>query len=227
VRSACSTRSATVAASCGRARRLEQHRELVAAQPRHGVAAARGREQPLGHAAQQRVARGVAERVVDPLEAVEVEHQHRHLLGVRAGERLGQPLAQPGAVGQPGERVVQRLVRVGGARVAQLVDEQHVAHGRGGERGERLEHLDVGGPVGAGAVGARGEHAEHRVGAEHRRGERRAAARRAGPRRLGGEDRAALAEHPPVEHPRRRATRRSRRGRATPPGRRPGPPARR
>ena len=55
---------------------LQQHRELVAAQARGGVGAA----QRLGDAPrdgdQQLVARAVAERVVDGLEAIEVEEDH-------------------------------------------------------------------------------------------------------------------------------------------------------
>jgi hypothetical protein len=50
----------------------------------------------------------VAERVVDGLEAVEVDEHHRGLLAVAVGERerLLQAVLQQAAVGQAGERVV-------------------------------------------------------------------------------------------------------------------------
>ena len=56
---------------------LQQHGELVAAQPRHQVARAHAVGQAARHLAQQRVAGDVAEAVVDDLEAVEVEEHHR------------------------------------------------------------------------------------------------------------------------------------------------------
>ena len=65
--------------SLGEARRLvpvgvgEDHGELVAADARRGVAAAHGAAQREPELAQQVVADGVPELVVDRLEAVEVE----------------------------------------------------------------------------------------------------------------------------------------------------------
>ena len=59
----------------------EHERELLAAEPRrHVTLAARG-PQHVGEAPQHVVARVVAERVVDALEVVEVEHQQRQLAG--------------------------------------------------------------------------------------------------------------------------------------------------
>jgi hypothetical protein len=48
--------------------------------------------------------------VVDVLESIEIEQQHRKLLIVapRPGDAMGQALAQQGAVGQPREGVVMR-----------------------------------------------------------------------------------------------------------------------
>ena len=69
----------------GRAR--QQHRELVAAQPRHGVDLAQRPLQPRTDLGQQQVADVMAERVVDVLEAVEVEQQHRHRHARRAWRR--------------------------------------------------------------------------------------------------------------------------------------------
>ena len=56
----------------------------------------------------------MAEGVVDLLEAVEIHHQDRAaILGPASGAKgLIDPVAKQGAVGEPGERVVQRLVLV-------------------------------------------------------------------------------------------------------------------
>src|SRR2546423_317263 len=55
---------------------LEQDRELVAAQPRGGVACPQAAAQARGDRDEQLVTGGVACRVVDGLEAVEVAEQH-------------------------------------------------------------------------------------------------------------------------------------------------------
>ncbi len=83
--------------------------ELVATEPGDGVGAAADRPQPAGDLHQQLIADGVAEAVVDGLEPVEVEHEHRgHVtaeLGV--GHGLVDALGQEGAVGEVGQRVVE------------------------------------------------------------------------------------------------------------------------
>ena len=91
-----------------RAQVFQHHRELVAADPRDGVPAADHLLQALGHGAQGAVAGGVAEAVVDVLEVVQVEEQHRHArtLAARAHDRPRQALGQQRAVGQVGEGVV-------------------------------------------------------------------------------------------------------------------------
>ena len=58
---------------------LEQHHELVAAQAGDDVALAQATGEARRDFLQQLVARLVAERVVDQLEAVEVDEQHREL----------------------------------------------------------------------------------------------------------------------------------------------------
>ena len=90
----------------------DQHRELVAAEAGDGVAGAQSRGQPRADRAQQQVAVVVAERVVDLLEAVEVDHQHGDLRGVARGEldRLVHAVVEEHAVGQFGDVVVQRRV---------------------------------------------------------------------------------------------------------------------
>ena len=81
---------------------VDQHGEFVAAEPRDRVLAAQAGAQALRHHHQQPVTRGVAERVVDVLEVVQVEHQH----GLH--RPLVQPLREAGAVDQPGQHVLER-----------------------------------------------------------------------------------------------------------------------
>ena len=54
----------------------------------------------------------MSERVVDLLEAVEIHHQHGARLAgpVRGRDRLVHAVTEQGAVRQPGESVVERLV---------------------------------------------------------------------------------------------------------------------
>ena len=86
--------------------------ELVAAQARDGVLRPHGLLQARGGGAQDAVAGGVAERIVDVLEAVQVEEQHRDaaFLAARAHDRARQALGQQRAVRQAGQRVVVRQV---------------------------------------------------------------------------------------------------------------------
>ena len=86
-------------------------RELVAADAGDGVGLADEPAHARRGGAQQRIAGGVALRVVDALELVEVEPEHGAGIGAaRAGQHLVQPLAQQHAVGKAGERVVPRHV---------------------------------------------------------------------------------------------------------------------
>ena len=101
-----------------RARRLRarialQDREFVAAEPRDRVVLADRAADALRDGAEQLVADRMAERVVDALEVVEVEVEHRHRLAVRldAREAFGHLLAQQHAVRQLRQRVVARHVR--------------------------------------------------------------------------------------------------------------------
>ena len=87
---------------------LQYHGELVPAQARDGVLVADGLLQARRRGAQDAVAGGVAERVVDVLEAVQIEEQHRDTRAVapRPYDGARQPLRQQRAVRQAGERVV-------------------------------------------------------------------------------------------------------------------------
>ncbi|MNU99272.1 hypothetical protein D3C71_894000 [compost metagenome] len=86
------------------------HHELVAAQAADRVAAAHGLREAPGHRAQQAVADVVTQRVVDGLEAVQVDEQHSHLLARdrRLRQRHLQTLHAQRTVGQLGEHVVVR-----------------------------------------------------------------------------------------------------------------------
>ena len=77
---------ATSSACSPRATLGQQDRELVAAEPGHGVRRAQRARQPLADQLEQAVAVVVAERVVDLLEVVEVHDHHRALAG-RCGGR--------------------------------------------------------------------------------------------------------------------------------------------
>ncbi len=84
------------------------HREFVAAEPRHQVVAAQRVRQPQRDVADQLVADRMAERVVDVLEMVEVDVEHRGRRGAGAHllDHRFQPLAEEDAVGQAAERIV-------------------------------------------------------------------------------------------------------------------------
>ena len=89
--------------------RLAQDRELVAAEAGHGVLRAQRALDARGHLAEDLVAGGVAEAVVDALEAIDVEEvDGSGVVAAAAIDRVLQPVAEEGAVGQPGERVVER-----------------------------------------------------------------------------------------------------------------------
>src|SRR3970040_1426221 len=93
------------------ARRVpHRHRELVAAEARHGIAAAYRAERALVYGEQDLVAHLVAEAVVDVLETVEVEEQDAHAAAVALGveQRLPQPVGEQDPVRQTGEGVVLR-----------------------------------------------------------------------------------------------------------------------
>nr|WP_255600999.1 hypothetical protein [Blastococcus sp. LR1] len=117
----------------------QQDGELVAAEPGHGVAVPQDLGQPWGHLAQQGVAVGVAQAVVDLLEAVEVD-EHDGDLGRRPGrrgERLVEPVAQQEAVGQAGQRIVGGGVPVPLGRGVQLLGLDPQPRGRAGHDAEQ------------------------------------------------------------------------------------------
>ena len=86
--------------------------ELIAAEPGHRIARAHDALQSRFHLLQQQVAVGMAEGVVDLLEAVQI-HQQKGDLGavtIRLPDRLTEAFAQQRAVRQTGQSVVVRLI---------------------------------------------------------------------------------------------------------------------
>ncbi len=128
-------------ASGGRAQAGQQHRELVAAEPRDGVDLAQRRPQARTGLAQQLVAVVVAEGVVDVLEPVEVDEQQprrRPRAPVRP-QRLREAVGQQRAVRQAGQPVVQAVVQRPGALLQQ---QPSVPAGGVGEQARQREADD-------------------------------------------------------------------------------------
>ena len=89
---------------------LDHQHELVAAQARQGVFLAHLATQPLRHLLQELIAHGVAKGVVEVLEVVQIDEQQGAFLvaALVARQSLLQALLQQAAIGQAGERVVER-----------------------------------------------------------------------------------------------------------------------
>ena len=86
---------------------VHDDRELLAAEPADHVLRPDDRAQALGEEAQQLVADGVAVHVVDVLEVVDVEHEHRErpMRAARLLQRLQQPLVEDAVVEEARQRV--------------------------------------------------------------------------------------------------------------------------
>ena len=206
----------------------QDHHELVAALAGDGVHLAHAGAQAPRHVLQDVVAGVVAQRVVEELEAVEVEEEHRHvaLLAARLHDRLVEAVLHEAPVGQPRERVVVRHVVDGALGVQALghvLDEGGEAHDAPARVDERrvvplaLDRVPAAGHVlkaHLGAVAGLHElqpHRLHRVGGPGRHDElRRALADRIAPGeaedRLGrGVPRGHAVVAVPLDHGERRA----------------------
>src|SRR5690606_7531664 len=111
---------------------LEQHAELVSAEPREGVPPADLRLQQRADLPQQLVARAVAARVVDDLELVEIDVQDRvrRLPRFRALQRPLETALELAPIHELREDVVARRIRqppVQLARLADVVKHEHAA----------------------------------------------------------------------------------------------------
>ncbi|MNO73095.1 hypothetical protein D3C76_640540 [compost metagenome] len=112
--------------------RLQQQGELVAAHACHRVVVIHAGQQAQGHVLEHAIARGMAEGVVDRLEAVQVEeHQHHPgLLPLGLLQGVVQTVLEQRAVGQVGEGVVvgQAVDALfAGLALADVGEEAHVA----------------------------------------------------------------------------------------------------
>ncbi len=88
------------------------HAELLAAEPADDVLRPNGGAQRVGEMAEQLVADAVSVDVVDALEVVDVEHQHRdrRVRPARLLECVQQLLVEGAVIEEPGERVGARLM---------------------------------------------------------------------------------------------------------------------
>ena len=110
----------------------QHHDEFVAAEAAEQIVVAQVLVQAGGCGLQQRIAGGVAEAVVDVLEAIEIDEQHRQRGAAVAGllDGLGGLLAQQHAVGQAGQQVVvgQQLdALIGFALAGDVTEQDHEA----------------------------------------------------------------------------------------------------
>ena len=117
---------------------LGQHGELVAAEARHGVLGPQRLLDAGRDGGEQLVAGRVAEAVVDELELVEVEEEHRDraAAGAALRQRVLEPVEEEVAVGERREGVVEGVVAralLGGAPLDRVGE--HV--------GDRLQEVDV------------------------------------------------------------------------------------
>ena len=117
----------------------EHDRELVAAEPGQRVALAQRAAEALGDDLEQLVAVVVPERVVDLLEAVEVDEQHRdRAVRAHALDRALDALVEERAVRQPGEGVVEGEVAQPPRRAGDD-PEQHRVEQREADAEEQVE----------------------------------------------------------------------------------------
>ena len=123
-------RSAISIASASAGDAVDEHGELVAAEPGEHLTAADAPTKAFRDLDQHLVAQSVPEGVVDLLEPVEVQEQEgeRRPVARRASTGLLRVLRERGSVPQTGERVVQRIVAELLLELALLGDVVHVDH---------------------------------------------------------------------------------------------------
>ena len=127
----------------GRARAREEHRELVAAEAGEDVVGAQDVAQARAELGEHGVARVMAERVIELLEAVDVDDQESERLSAcaRAGQVRAELVAELAAVGEAGELVRRRLA-AGLVEAADLADGERGAGHRREHRRPRERHRD-------------------------------------------------------------------------------------
>jgi hypothetical protein len=87
---------------------VENDHELVAAEARHHIARPQREAQPVRHFEQEQVAGLVTQRIVDDLEPIEIDEQHRKtmIVALRGVDRLAQQRVEGFAVRQVGQAVM-------------------------------------------------------------------------------------------------------------------------
>jgi hypothetical protein len=107
----------------------QDHGEFVARVTRDGVRRAHAAAQAFGHRHQHRVADGMAERIVDVLEAIQIDEQHReHFAGaVRFLDRELESIVEQQTVRQTGQCILQTLRTSLLARATQFEFERETA----------------------------------------------------------------------------------------------------
>ena len=143
-----------------------EHDELVSAQARQQLVLAEAARDPGADLAQQLVARLVTQGVVDLLEAVQVEHEHRDVLA--AGQAGVQADEEATPVQQAGELVGAGLATCLAER-ADLAEGQRGADAGGEDRRRGQVAPDLGVGVGQHGDAGHGEDAGERDGAPPRR----------------------------------------------------------
>ena len=127
---------------------LEQHREFIAAEPSDGVAWSQRRADARPNRSQQLVADVVAQRVVNRLEVVEVEEEHRDPALTITVKRVIQVDPERGSVRQVRHRVVERLMRELVLECLALTDVARIEDQTADRRqGEQVGNGDLGGTV--------------------------------------------------------------------------------
>src|SRR5205814_7841758 len=103
----------------------QEHRELITAEPGHGIPGTKRRGDPSPDGHQQLVAHLVAERVVDRLEIIQVEEENGNpAFRVRA-QCVIEVDPESGPIGKVGKRVMERLV---GQLLLEGLTLAHVSH---------------------------------------------------------------------------------------------------
>ena len=147
---------------------VEDDPEFIATEAGDRVARAERADQTLADGGQQAIADRVPDALVDDLEPIEIEQDHRddRAIGRRRGQRVGDPVREQLTVRQPGRRVVQRAA-LGGIEQPRVVEGDRRQLGEPDEgvrlaRPERAVDRARGEPDDAHRLAARRErHAHH------------------------------------------------------------------
>ena len=128
--------------------RVDEDGELIASEPRDLVASAQRTAKPRADLPQERIARRMTERVVDLLEAVEIEEQDGDA-GIATCDRLAEAREEAASIEQAGELVVICLEAAFVSSAARAGEErgrdQHADRGRENDqaRGENRGPLRI------------------------------------------------------------------------------------